>query len=82
MFLYQLKIVVAEKKLDEFIDSLRFLSNEIREEQGCLDFSLYRDLEKKNVYQRSWKMEDAPGHGRSFQARKIPSVNGCSQGTW
>jgi quinol monooxygenase YgiN len=50
LFNYQLKLVVAENKLDEFIDSLRFLSNGIREEQGCLDFSLYRDLEKKNAY--------------------------------
>ena len=50
MFLYRLKLVVAEKKLDEFIDSLRFLSSEIRKEKGCLDFSLYWDLEKKDAY--------------------------------
>jgi quinol monooxygenase YgiN len=57
LFNYQLKLVVAENKLDEFIDSLRFLSNGIREEQGCLDFSLYRDLEKKNAYRvlGEWK---------------------------
>ena len=50
MFLYQLKLVVAEKQIDEFTDSLRFLSHGIREEQGCLDFGLYRDLQNKDVY--------------------------------
>ena len=47
MAFYQLRIVVAEKKFDEFIDSLFSLTSGIRKEQGCLDFSLYRDLEKK-----------------------------------
>jgi quinol monooxygenase YgiN len=56
-----LKLVVAEKKLDEFIDMLRFLSSGIREEQGCFDFSLNRDLEKKNVYRvlGEWKTRQA-----------------------
>jgi len=31
LFLYQLKLVVAKNKSDEFIDSLRFISNAIRE---------------------------------------------------
>ncbi len=59
--MYQLKIVVAEKKLDEFIDSLRFLSSKIRKEPGCLDFSLYRDFQKKNGYRvlGEWKTRQA-----------------------
>ena len=61
MFLYQLKLAVADKKLDEFIDSLHFLSSGIREEQGCLDFSLCRDLEKKDTYRvlGEWKTRQA-----------------------
>ena len=61
MFLYQLKLVVAEHKLDEFADSLRFISSGIREEQGCLDFSLYKDLQKKDVYRvlGEWKTRQA-----------------------
>ena len=50
MYSYKLKVVIAENKFDEFIDSLIFLSSGIRKEKGCLDFSLYRDLEKKNAY--------------------------------
>ena len=61
LFLYQLTLVVSEKKLDEFMDSLRHLSSEIRKEQGCLDFSLYGDLEKKDAYRVSgeWKTRQA-----------------------
>ena len=61
MFLYQLKLVVPENKLDEFIDSLRFLSSKIREGQGCLDFSLYRDFEKQDTYRilGEWKTRQA-----------------------
>ena len=65
LLLYQLKLVVPENKLDEFIDSLRFLSKGIREEEGCLDFSLYRDLEKKDAYRVSgeWKtQQDMEAH--------------------
>jgi quinol monooxygenase YgiN len=61
LFLYQLTLVVAEKKLDEFIDSLRLLSSGIRAGQGCLDFSFYRDLEKKDAYRvlGEWKTRQA-----------------------
>lgn len=54
-------LVVAEKKFDEFIESLRLLAIGIREEEGCLDFSLYRDLEKKDAYRVSgvWKTRQA-----------------------
>ena len=61
MFSYQLTLVVPENKLDEFIGSLRFLSSEIRKEQGCLDFRFYRDFEKKEAYRvlAEWKTRQA-----------------------
>lgn len=61
MFVYQLKLVVAGNKFDEFSDSLRFLSSGIRRQKGCLDFSLYRDLEKKDAYRVlvEWKTRQA-----------------------
>lgn len=61
MFRYQLKLTVSKKNRDEFIDSLHFLSNGIREEEGCLDFSLCRDLEKKDAYRvlGEWKTSQA-----------------------
>ena len=61
MVTYQLRIVVAEKKFDEFIESLMNISSGIRKEEGCLDFSLYRDLEKQDAYRvlGEWKTHQA-----------------------
>ena len=65
--------------LDEFIDSLRFLSSENREEQGCLDFSLYSDLEKQNAYSvfGKWKTRQAmEGH---FKRKKFSVLMGAAR---
>jgi quinol monooxygenase YgiN len=79
MLLYQLKIVVPEKKLDEFIDSLRFLSNEIREEEGCFDFSLYRDLEKQNTYCVLGKWKTPQAMEAHFKRKKFPVLMGAAK---
>jgi quinol monooxygenase YgiN len=50
LFLYQIKLDIKENKLDEFIECLLSLSGEFRKEKGCLDFSLYRNIEKENTY--------------------------------
>ena len=50
MFFYQIKVVVKENKVDEFIESLRSLSSGFRKEKGCLEFSMYRDTEKENTF--------------------------------
>lgn len=79
MFLYQLKLVVAENKLGEFVDSLRYLSSGIREEQGCLDFSLCRDFQKKNLYRvlGEWKTRQAmEGH---FNGEKFEVLIGAAK---
>ena len=47
---YQLKLVINENKLDEFIECLRSLVGGFRQEKGCLEFGLYRDTEKENTY--------------------------------
>lgn len=61
MYRYQLKIVVAASKRDEFIDSLRFLSSGIRAEDKCVEFSLYRDIQNKDAYivLAEWKTRQA-----------------------
>jgi quinol monooxygenase YgiN len=79
MFFYQLKLVVAENKLDEFVDSLRFLSIGIQEEEGCLYFSLTRDLEKKDTYRvlGEWKAHQAmEGH---FKREKFSLLIGAAR---
>ena len=79
MAFYQLRIVVAEKKFDEFIDSLFSLSSGIRKEQGCLDFSFYRDLEKKDVYSviGEWKTRQAME--KHFKHKLFPVLIGAAK---
>ncbi len=79
MLSYPLIIVVPEKKFDEFIDSLRFVSSEIREEQGCLDFSLYRDLEKKNAYSVLGKWKTHQAMEDHFKREKFPVLMGAAR---
>ena len=79
MFLYQLKLVVAEKKIDEFIESLRLLSHEIRTERGCLDFSLYRDLEKKDTYRVSGEWQTRQAMAAHFRREKFSVLIGAAR---
>jgi quinol monooxygenase YgiN len=50
MHLYQLKLVISENKCDEFVETLLALLSGFRQENGCLDYSLYRDIEKLKTY--------------------------------
>ena len=50
MLSYQLKIIVHANKHDEFINYLCSLSDGIQTEEGCLDFSLYKDLSMNDTY--------------------------------
>ena len=79
MFSYQLKLVVAENKLDELIDSLRNLSCGIREEQGCLDFSLYRYLEKKDTYRVSGEWQTRQAMEAHFRREKFSVLIGAAR---
>ena len=79
MFLYQLTLIVAEEKFDEFIESLKFLSSGIREEEGCLDFSLYRDLEKKDAYRVSGEWQTRQAMEAHFKREKFSVLIGAAR---
>ena len=79
MYFYQLKLVVPEKKFDEFIESLRHLSSGIRKEQGCLDFSLYRDLEKKSAYRVSGEWKTRQAMEAHFKREKFSVLLGAAR---
>ena len=55
------KLVIPQRNLEKFIDSLHYLSSGIRTEESCTDFSLYRHLEKKDAYIviAEWKTRQA-----------------------
>jgi quinol monooxygenase YgiN len=60
-FFYHAKIVVKKYKTDEFIGCIRALLPEFHKEKGCLEYSLYRDIEKENTYSvvAEWKTRQA-----------------------
>jgi len=61
LFLYQLKLVIKESKVDEFVEALHSLLGEVRKEKGCVDVSFYRELEQENAYSLigKWKTQQA-----------------------
>ena len=79
MFSYQLTLVIEEKKLDEFINALRFLSRGIRAEKGCLDFSLYRDFEKKHAYRVSGEWKTRHAMEAHFKREKFSVLIGAAR---
>ena len=50
MYSYQVKIEIKKDKIDEFVKFLISMLDKFREEEGCMDFDLYRDIEKENIY--------------------------------
>ena len=79
MFSYQLTLVVTEKKFNEFIESIRLLSRGIRKEQGCLDFSLYRDLEKKDAYRVTGEWKTRQAMEAHFKREKFSVLIGAAR---
>ena len=61
MLFYQIKIVIKQYKTDEFVKSMRSFARKIRQEKGCLGYSVSRDSEKENTYSvvGEWKTPQA-----------------------
>ena len=79
MISYNLRLVIAKNKLDEFIDAMRFLSKDVCQEQGCLDFSLYRDLQKKNEFRVLGIWETRPAMEKHFTNNYFPVLIGAAR---
>ena len=61
MPLYQIKIVVKEYKIDEFVDSLRSLLSGFRKEKGCVDCSVCQDFDEEHEFciVAEWETDEA-----------------------
>jgi len=79
MLCYQLKIQIKPYKPDEFVSSMHSYLRSIRKEQGCLDFSMYRDSEKKNTYivVGEWKTRQAME--KHFKTREFELMIGAAK---
>lgn len=55
------KKVIQENKKEEFKELARRLIGESRKEEGCIEYSLYEDLNNSNVvaFIERWKDEEA-----------------------
>ena len=79
MFFYQIKIVVKENKIDEFIESLRSLSIGFRKENGCADFNLYRDTEKENTFNVISEWKTRPAMDKHFKNKNFEVMIGATK---
>ena len=79
MIFYQVKVIVKQNKVDEFIACLRSLTVGFRKEKGCLNFTLYRDTEKENTFNLvgEWKTHD--DMEKHFQGNKFEVLVGASK---
>ena len=61
MPLYQMKIVIQEYKIDEFVDFLHSLLSGLHKEKGCVDCCVYQDLDEQHAFCiiSEWKTHEA-----------------------
>jgi quinol monooxygenase YgiN len=79
MFFYQIKVIIKENKVEEFVKSLRSLSRGFQKETGCVDFSLYRHTEKINTFSviGEWKTRQAME--KHFKNKKFEVLVGATR---
>ena len=78
-FYYQAKIVIKEYKTDEFIECMRSLLPGFRKEKGCLEYSLYRDIEKENTYSVAGEWKTRKAMGKHFQTHDFEVLIGAAR---
>jgi quinol monooxygenase YgiN len=79
MFFYQIKVVIKENKVDEFVESLRSLSIGFRKENGCLEFSMYRDTEKENTFSVIGEWKTRPAMDKHFKNKNFEVLIGAAR---
>ncbi len=79
MFIYQIKIEIKPYKSDEFEDSIRSFSRSIRKEKGCLDYSVYRNLDKENTYNLVGEWKTRQAMEKHFQTHNFEVLIGAAR---
>ena len=67
MIHYLIKVVLKLYKDDEFIATMRKLSDKIRKEEDCARFELYRDVEKDYAFTMMGVWKSREGMEKHFQ---------------
>jgi quinol monooxygenase YgiN len=79
MPLYQIKIVVKKYKIDEFVDFLRSLLSNFRKEKGCVDCSVYKDLDEEHAYCIVAEWETHEAMQKHFKTQKFEVLIGAAK---
>jgi quinol monooxygenase YgiN len=79
MPLYQIKIIIREYKIDEFVDSLRTLVSGFRKEKGCLDYSMYQDFDKEHAFCIVAEWETHEAMQKHFLTQKFEVLIGAAR---
>jgi quinol monooxygenase YgiN len=79
LLFYQIKIVIKRYKTDEFVKSMRSFSRKIRQEKGCLGYSLYRDSEKENTYSVVGEWKTRPAMEKHFKTQNFEVMIGAAR---
>ena len=79
MLFYQIKIVIKQYKTGEFVKSMRSFSRKIRQEKGCLGYSVYRDSEKENTYSVVGEWKTRPAMVKHFKTQDFEVIIGAAR---
>ena len=79
MSLYQIKIVIQEYKIDEFVDSLRSLVAGFRKENGCLDYSVYQNCDAEHAFCIVAEWETNAAMQKHFKTQKFEVLIGAAR---
>jgi quinol monooxygenase YgiN len=79
MPLYQIKIVVKKYKTDEFVNFLRSLLYGFRKEKGCVDCSVYKDLNEEHAYCIVAEWETHEAMQKHFRTQKFEVLIGAAR---
>jgi len=79
MLVYQIKIKIKPYKSGEFVNSIRSLSRSIRKEKGCLDYSVYRDFDKENMYSMVGEWKTRQAMEKHFQTHNFEVLIGAAR---
>jgi len=79
MPLYQMKIVIQEYKIDEFVDFLHSLLSGLHKEKGCVDCCVYQDLDEEHAFCIVAEWETHEAMQKHFLTQKFEVLIGAAR---
>lgn len=79
MYFYQIKLVIKEINLNEFIDCLDSLSAEFQKEKGYLDYSFCQDIGKENTFNLIGEWKTRQDIEKHFKCKNFTVLIGAAR---